>query len=207
MNIYNLKGKVIGKRDLDAAIFGITPNESVVHEVVVAELAGARQGTASTKSRGEVKGGGRKIRRQKGTGMARQGSNRSPQWVGGGIVHGPRPRNFGKKVNKKVLKLALRSVLSSKASSGSIFVLGDYKIDSPKTKEVVSFLESMKIKKPLFVLNDLYDLESENLYFSARNLKDSTVIDVVELAAYWLLKYDNVIITPEALDRLERILK
>lgn len=206
MNIYNLTGKSVGSVELSPVVFGIEPNKRVVHEVLVAELAEARQGSASTKSRGEVRGGGRKPRPQKGTGAARQGSIRAPQWVGGGVVHGPHPRDFSKKVNKKVRKLALKSVLSAKNQEGKIVVLTDYSMDTPKTKKVIDFISNMKLMKPLFVLNDIFDEKSENLYYSARNVKNSNVIDVLEMAIYWILKHDNIVVTEDALKKIEEVL-
>ena len=181
MNVYNLKGESIGEVKLPKEIFGIDSNPAVVHELVVAELASSRQGSASTKGRSEIRGGGRKPRPQKGTGRARQGSIRAPQWVGGGTVHGPKPRDFTKKINKKARKLALRSILSSKVNDGKFFVIDDYHMEKPETKAVVSFISKMSLGKPLFLLDDIFRDENQNFYYSTRNIKDGSIIDVYDL--------------------------
>ena len=137
LNIYKLDGSQAGTVEVNNEIFGIEPNKTVMHEVLVAELAELRQGTASTKTRAEVRGGGRKPFRQKGTGRARQGSTRAPHMVGGGVVHGPKPRDYVKKVNKKVRKLALRSALATKINEGNLIVLDDFALEIPKTKTFV----------------------------------------------------------------------
>lgn len=143
LNIYKLDGSQAGTVELNNEIFGIEPNKTVMHEVLVAELAELRQGTASTKTRAEVRGGGRKPFRQKGTGRARQGSTRAPHMVGGGVVHGPKPRDYVKKVNKKVRKLALRSALATKINEGNLIVLDDFALETPKTKTFVNFAKTL----------------------------------------------------------------
>lgn len=204
---YNLQGEKVEDVQLNQEIFGITPNKAVLHQVLVAELAGARQGTASTKGRSEVRGGGRKPRRQKGTGMARQGTIRAPQWVGGGVVHGPKPRDFSKKVNKKVVKLALKSALSAKAQDGEIMVLENFDIKSPKTKLIKDFMGKVSLDKgTLFLLGDFFNEGNENFYYSARNVKDSTVIDVFDMCVYWILKYKNIVLTRDAIAKIEEVL-
>lgn len=204
---YNLQGKKVEDVQLNQKVFGINPNTAVIHQVLVAELAGARQGTASTKGRSEVRGGGRKPRRQKGTGMARQGTIRAPQWVGGGVVHGPKPRDFSKKVNKKVIKLALRSALSAKAKDGEIMVLENCEIKSPKTKLIKDFMNKVNLEKgTLFLLGDFFEGSNENFYYSARNVKDSTVIDVFDMCVYWILKYKNIVLTRDAIAKIEEVL-
>ena len=143
LNIYKLDGSQAGTVELNNEVFGIEPNKSVMHEVLVAELAALRQGSASTKTRAEVRGGGRKPFRQKGTGRARQGSTRAPHMVGGGVVHGPKPRNYAKKVNKKVRRLALRSALAQKISEGNVIVLDDFALETPKTKTFIDFAKAL----------------------------------------------------------------
>ena len=156
LNIYKLDGSQAGTVEVNNEIFGIEPNKTVMHEVLVAELAELRQGTASTKTRAEVRGGGRKPFRQKGTGRARQGSTRAPHMVGGGVVHGPKPRDYVKKVNKKVRKLALRSALATKINEGNLIVLDDFVLETPKTKTFVNFAKTLDFagQKQLFVVND-----------------------------------------------------
>ena len=156
LNTYKLDGSQAGTVELNNEIFGIEPNKTVMHEVLVAELAELRQGTASTKTRAEVRGGGRKPFRQKGTGRARQGSTRAPHMVGGGVVHGPKPRDYVKKVNKKVRKLALRSALATKINEGNLIVLDDFALETPKTKTFVNFAKTLDFagQKQLFVVND-----------------------------------------------------
>ena len=162
LNIYKLDGSQAGTVEVNNEIFGIEPNKTVMHEVLVAELAELRQGTASTKTRAEVRGGGRKPFRQKGTGRARQGSTRAPHMVGGGVVHGPKPRDYVKKVNKKVRKLALRSALATKINEGNLIVLDDFALETPKTKTFVNFAKALNFadQKQLFVVNDF----TEDLY-------------------------------------------
>ena len=209
MNViaYDLTGKQVGEHAVNKDVFGIEPNEPLMHEVLVAELAGARQGSASTKERSDVRGGGRKPRRQKGTGMARQGTIRAPQWVGGGVVHGPKPRSFEKKVNKKARVLALRSALSLKAQANEIVVLDNHDMEAAKTKSIQNFMSKTNFIKPIFVVRDIFDESSdERLFQSARNIKDVVILEPNELAIYWLLKQKQVIFTKEALARVEEVL-
>ena len=145
LNIYKLDGSQAGTVELNNEVFGLKPNKTVMHEVLVAELAELRQGTASTKTRAEVRGGGRKPFKQKGSGRARQGSTRAPHMVGAGVVHGPKPRSYAKKVNKKVRKLALRSALVEKINSGNLIVLDDFTLDVPKTKTFVNFANEVNL--------------------------------------------------------------
>lgn len=206
LNIYNLAGEQTGTVEVNDAVFGIEPNKVVLHEVLTAELAAARQGTASTKTRAMVRGGGRKPFKQKGTGRARQGSIRAPHMVGGGVTFGPHPRSFEKKVNKKVRNLALRSAFSAKVASGEVVVL-DGTIDVPKTKTIVNFVDKIDAKqKQLFVVNDLASLEDFNLYLSVRNLENAVVLQPNEIGVYWLLKQEKVILTKEALETVEEVL-
>ena len=179
-----------------------------MHEVLVAELAELRQGTASTKTRAEVRGGGRKPFRQKGTGRARQGSTRAPHMVGGGVVHGPKPRDYVKKVNKKVRKLALRSALATKINEGNLIVLDDFALETPKTKTFVNFAKALNFadQKQLFVVNDFTEDKDYNLYMSVRNIEKTFVLDPRELRIFWLIKQDKVILTKEALAAIEEVL-
>lgn len=206
LNIYNLAGEQTGTVEVNDAVFGIEPNKVVLHEVLTAELAAARQGTASTKTRAMVRGGGRKPFKQKGTGRARQGSTRAPHMVGGGVTFGPHPRSYEKKVNKKVRNLALRSALSAKVAAGSVLVLDDA-IETPKTKVIVNLVNKVDAKqKQLFVVNDLATMNDFNLYLSVRNLENAVVLQPNEIGVYWLLKQEKVILTKEALATVEEVL-
>ena len=208
LNIYKLDGSQAGTVEVNNEIFGIEPNKNVMHEVLVAELAELRQGTASTKTRAEVRGGGRKPFRQKGTGRARQGSTRAPHMVGGGVVHGPKPRDYVKKVNKKVRKLALRSALATKINEGNLIVLDDFALETPKTKTFVNFAKALNFadQKQLFVVNDFTEDRDYNLYMSVRNIEKTFVLDPRELRIFWLIKQDKVILTKEALAAIEEVL-
>ena len=208
LNIYRLDGSQAGTVEVNNEIFGIEPNKTVMHEVLVAELAELRQGTASTKTRAEVRGGGRKPFRQKGTGRARQGSTRAPHMVGGGVVHGPKPRDYVKKVNKKVRKLALRSALATKINEGNLIVLDDFALETPKTKTFVNFAKALNFadQKQLFVVNDFTEDKDYNLYMSVRNIEKTFVLDPRELRIFWLIKQDKVILTKEALAAIEEVL-
>lgn len=208
LNIYKLDGSQAGTVEVNNEIFGIEPNKNVMHEVLVAELAELRQGTASTKTRAEVRGGGRKPFRQKGTGRARQGSTRAPHMVGGGVVHGPKPRDYVKKVNKKVRKLALRSALATKINEGNLIILDDFALETPKTKTFVNFAKALNFadQKQLFVVNDFTEDKDYNLYMSVRNIEKTFVLDPRELRIFWLIKQDKVILTKEALAAIEEVL-
>lgn len=206
LSIYNLAGAQTGTIEVNDAIFGIEPNKVVLHEVLTAELAAARQGSASTKTRAMVRGGGRKPFKQKGTGRARQGSIRAPHMVGGGVTFGPQPRSFEKKVNKKARVLALKSALSVKCLNGDIVVL-DGVIETPKTKTIVELTNKLDATtKQMFVVNDLTEQNDYNLFLSARNLENAVVFQPSELGIYWLLKQNKVIITKEALATIEEVL-
>ena len=210
LNIYKLDGSQAGTIEVNNDIFGIEPNKHVMHEVLVAELAEARQGSASTKTRAEVRGGGRKPFRQKGTGRARQGSTRAPHMVGGGVVHGPKPRNYAKKVNKKVRKLALKSALATKISEGNVIVLDDFALETPKTKTFVEFAKTLNFNgaKQLYITNDDTDTVDRDyfLYLSTRNIEKVAAINTRDLSIYWLIKQDKVILTKEALATIEEVL-
>ena len=210
LNIYKLDGSQAGTIEVNNDIFGIEPNKHVMHEVLVAELAEARQGSASTKTRAEVRGGGRKPFRQKGTGRARQGSTRAPHMVGGGVVHGPKPRNYAKKVNKKVRILALRSALAQKISEGNVIVLDDFSLETPKTKTFVEFAKTLNFNgaKQLYITNDDTDTVDRDyfLYLSTRNIEKVAAINTRDLSVYWLIKQDKVVLTKEALATIEEVL-
>ena len=208
LNTYKLDGSQAGTVEVNNEIFGIEPNKTVMHEVLVAELAELRQGTASTKTRAEVRGGGRKPFRQTGTGRASQGSTRAPHMVGGGVVHGPKPRDYVKKVNKKVRKLALRSALATKINEGNLIVLDDFALETPKTKTFVNFAKALNFvdQKQLFVVNDFTEDKDYNLYMSVRNIEKTFVLDSRELRIFWLIKQDKVILTKEALAAIEEVL-
>ena len=210
LNIYKLDGSQAGTVEVNNEIFGIEPNKHVMHEVLVAELAEARQGSASTKTRAEVRGGGRKPFRQKGTGRARQGSTRAPHMVGGGVVHGPKPRNYAKKVNKKVRRLALRSALAQKISEGNVIVLDDFALETPKTKTFVEFAKVLNFNgaKQLYITNDDTDTVDRDyfLYLSTRNIEKVAAINTRDLSVYWLIKQDKVVLTKEALATIEEVL-
>ena len=210
LNIYKLDGSQAGTVEVNNEIFGIEPNKHVMHEVLVAELAEARQGSASTKTRAEVRGGGRKPFRQKGTGRARQGSTRAPHMVGGGVVHGPKPRNYAKKVNKKVRRLALRSALAQKISEGNVIVLDDFTLETPKTKTFIDFAKALNFDgaKQLYVTNDDTDNIDRDyfLYLSTRNIEKVAAINTRDLSVYWLIKQDKVVLTKEALATIEEVL-
>jgi len=210
LNIYKLDGSQAGTVEVNNEIFGIEPNKNVMHEVLVAELAELRQGTASTKTRAEVRGGGRKPFRQKGTGRARQGSTRAPHMVGGGVVHGPKPRDYTKKVNKKVRKLALKSALAVKINNGDLIVLDDFTLDVPKTKTFVNFAKVLNFagEKQLFIADYNEDTFNRdvNLDYSVRNIERVMSLDSRNLSIFWLIKQDKIVVTKEALATIEEVL-
>ena len=203
VDLFNMKGEKIGNHDLDDAIFGIVPNEHVVHMATVQYLANQRQGTKSTLTRAEVRGGGAKPRPQKGTGRSRQGSIRSPQWVGGGVVFAPKPRDFSFKLNKKVKRLALKSVLSSKVAAGKILVLDELKLNEVKTKKMAEVLANVKINKALIVIED----NDKNVVLSARNIAGVKTAGVNTINVYDILKYDYLILTKDAAQKISEVYK
>ncbi len=200
----NISGKELGNMELNEAIFAEKINEHVVHQVVNAQLAARRSGTASTKTRGKVRGGGRKPWRQKGTGRARHGSIRSPLWVGGGITFGPSPRNYDKKLTKKMRKLAVRSVLTDKVNNEELLILDSLKLDQPSTKSITSMLKDLglKDKKVLIILPE----KNENIYLSARNIQGVKTLLVNSLNAYDLLDNEMVIVLEDAVNKIEEVL-
>ena len=201
IDVLDVKGNVVGDVELSEAIFGIEPNEHVVHEVVVALLANRRQGTRSALTRSEVRGGGRKPWRQKGTGRARAGTIRSPLWKGGGVIFAPKSRDYSKKVNKKVKALAMKSVFSAKVQDNELRVLNQLVMDVPKTKEMIAVLNNINAQKALIVLPD----NNEAIIRSANNIPKVATTTVNELNVYDMLKYDVLIMTQEALQKIEEV--
>ncbi len=198
--VYDMTGKKTGEIELNESIFNVEVNEHVVHQSIVQYLANQRQGTQSTKTRAEVRGGGRKPWRQKGTGRARQGSIRSPQWTGGGVVFAPKPRDYSFKLNKKVKRLALKSALTSKVLAEKIIVLEDLKFDAPKTKEMVKVLNNLKVSKALVVIN-----EDKNVIRSASNIAGIKTSYVNTINTYDILKYDTFVATKDAINKIQEV--
>ena len=202
IDVYDINGKKVKELELNEAVFGIEPNEAVVHSVLVNFLANQRQGTQSTKTRAEVRGGGRKPWRQKGTGRARQGSIRAPQWVKGGIALGPRPRSYKYTVNKKERRLAIRSVLSSKVLENNLVVLDKAEMKEIKTQAMVKTLANLKVEgKTLILLPE----RNENVQKSARNIKNVKTTLVNTINVYDLLKYNKLVVTLDAVKKLEEV--
>lgn len=198
----NFKGEVIGDFELSDAVFGAPVHVPAMHQVVVAHLANCRVGTHDTKDRGEVRGGGRKPWRQKGTGRARAGSSRSPIWVGGGVAHGPHPRDYHQKVNKKVRRLALCSALTLKVQEENMLILQRFDVEAPKTKVMLNFLSAIESgKKPLFVLHET----NMAVVKSAANIPGAEVLHVDSINVYDLLNHSQLIATPEAVKKLEEV--
>ena len=202
IDVYNVEGKKVSTVDLKEEIFGIEPNEAIVHSVLVNYLANQRQGTQSTKTRSEVSGGGRKPWRQKGTGRARQGSIRAPQWIKGGIALGPKPRKYTYKVNKKEKRLAIKSVLSSKVLENQLVVIDELPFKDIKTKQMVSALEKNKVEgKTLIMLPE----KNEAVQKSARNIEGVKTTLVNTINVYDLLKYNKLVITLDTVKKLEEV--
>jgi large subunit ribosomal protein L4 len=202
VDVLNVSGQRVGDMELSDSIFGIEVNEAVLHQVVKAQLANKRQGTQSAKTRSEVRGGGRKPWRQKGTGRARAGTIRSPLWTGGGVVFAPKPRDYRQVVPKKVRRLAMKSALSSKVADKEIVVLDQLVMDAPKTKEMVAILNNIDAgKKVLLVLPE----KNENVERSAKNIPNVKSILVNTLNVYDILKYDKLVLTKDAVSRVEEV--
>ena len=199
--VKNIRGESVGNIELDDSIFGIEVNKHAVHMAVVQYLANQRQGTKSTKTRSEVRGGGRKPWRQKGTGRARQGSTRSPQWTGGGVVFAPKPRNFSFKLNKKLKRLALKSVLSDKVLQEKLVVLDSLELPEIKTKAMAGVCESLKVEKALFVM----DGSNTNVMLSARNIPSIKTAGVNTINVYDIVKYDSLVITKDAVAKMQEV--
>lgn len=203
IKVKNMQGAEVEELTLNEEIFGIEPNKAVMHEVVVNYLAGLRKGAHSTKSRGEVRGGGRKPWRQKGTGRARAGTSRSPLWRGGSIIFGPKPRDYSYRVNKKKVSLAMRSALSDKVSEEAMVVVDALSFEAPKTKEMIKVLEALGTeKKTLLVLPEI----DEVVIKSARNIAGVTPVTVAELNTYEILNNNTLVLTKDAVAKVEEVL-
>ena len=203
VSVLSQTGASVGEIELNDAIFGIEPNEAVLFDAVIAQRASLRQGNHKVKNRSEVAGGGRKPWRQKGTGRARQGSIRSPQWRGGGIVFGPTPRSYAYKLPKKVRRLALKSALSAKVLEQNFVVLDALNLDAPKTKDFAAILKALEInKKALFVTAEL----NENVALSARNIPGVTVLTATGINVLDLLGHEKVVFTKDAVNKVEEVL-
>lgn len=203
VTLFNMEGSQLGEFELSDAVFAAEVNEPVVHEVVVAYLAGLRRGTSCTKSRGEVRGGGKKPWRQKGTGRARVGTIRSPLWRGGAIIFGPKPRSYEKDVNKKKVLIALRSALSDKVNESALTVVDELAFDVPKTKDMIKVLKALDVSgKTLLVLNDA----NENVIKSARNIPGVNVTTVKNLTTYDMVNAARLVVTKDAVAKIEEVL-
>ncbi len=200
-NVYNMAGKKVDEIDLSEAVFGIEPNTFVVHDVVKNHLANCRQGTQSALTRAEVSGGGKKPWRQKGTGRARQGSTRAPQWTHGGIVFAPKPRDYSYTLNKKVRRLALKSALSAKAASGDVLVVDDLNLSAIKTREMQKFLDAVEAGKAVLVTPEV----RENVYKSARNIPGVTTTTATILSVYDIVNAKRLIVDKAALAVIEEV--
>ena len=199
--VYNIEGKEVGTMELNDAVFGVEVNEHLVHMAVVNQLANKRQGTQKAKTRSEVSGGGRKPWRQKGTGHARQGSTRSPQWTGGGVVFAPKPRDYSFKMNKKEKRIALLSALSSKVADNKIVVLDAFNLDEVKTKKFAEVMSNLKVDKALVVIEG----ENKNVVLSGRNIPTVKVSATNEINTYDVLKYETLVVTKAAVEKLEEV--
>ena len=201
VSVLNMEGKEVGSMELNDAVFGVEINEHLVHQAVVLQLANNRQGTQKAKTRSEVRGGGRKPWRQKGTGHARQGSTRAPQWTHGGVVFAPVPRDYSFKLNKKEKRAALKSVLTSRVNESKFIVVDELKLDSIKTKNFVQVLNNLKVEKALVVLNDM----DTNVIKSASNVPTVKTAQTNELNVFDVLKYDTVVVTKDAVKTIEEV--
>ena len=205
VKVLNQAGKEVKSLDLNETVFGIEPHQQSVFDVVMMQRASWRQGTHSTKNRSEVAGGGRKPWKQKGTGRARQGSIRSPQWRGGGIVFGPTPRSYSLHVNRKVRRLALKSVLSEKVAEQSLVVVDSFNFDAPKTKEFIKVLEALNVtKNALIVVGDCED--AFNAFLSSRNLDNCVMVTAENISVYDVLAFDTLVMTEAAIAQVEEVL-
>ena len=201
VSVYNMEGNEVGTLELNDAVFGVNVNEHLVHLAVVSQLANKRQGTRKAKTRAEVSGGGRKPWKQKGTGHARQGSTRSPQWTGGGVVFAPTPRDYTIKLNKKERKLALKSALTSRVNENKFIVVDELKFDEIKTKKFQNVLNNLKVSKALVVVGD----DSTNAVKSARNIPAVKTAFVNTINVYDILKYNTVVATKTAVAAIEEV--
>lgn len=201
VKVFNMSGSEVGSIELNDSIFAVEVNTHVMHQAVVQYLANKRQGTQSALTRAEVRGGGRKPWRQKGTGRARQGSTRSPQWTGGGVVFAPKPRDYSFKLNKKVKRLALKSALTTKVNDGKFVVVDEINLPEMKTKEMVKVLNNLNVNKSLVVLEDA----NEKAVVAARNIPTVKTASVSTINAYDILKYDSVVVTKAAVEKIEEV--
>ena len=201
VSVLNMEGKEVGSMELNDAVFGVEINEHLVHQAVVLQLANTRQGTQKAKTRSEVSGGGRKPWRQKGTGHARQGSTRAPQWTGGGVVFAPVPRDYSFKMNKKEKRAALKSVLTSKVQENKFIVLDELKLAEVKTKEMKKVLDNLKVNNALVIIGD----DSENVALSARNIAGVQTASVNTINVFDMLKYNTIIATKSSVASIEEV--
>ena len=201
VSVLNMEGKEVGSMELNDAVFGVEINEHLVHQAVVLQLANNRQGTQKAKTRSEVSGGGRKPWRQKGTGHARQGSTRAPQWTGGGVVFAPVPRDYSLKMNKKEKRAALKSVLTSKVQENKFIVLDELKLAEVKTKEMKKVLDNLKVNNALVIIGD----DSENVALSARNIAGVQTASVNTINVFDMLKYNTIIATKSSVASIEEV--
>ena len=201
VSVLNMEGKEVGSMELNDAVFGVEINEHLVHQAVVLQLANNRQGTQKAKTRSEVSGGGRKPWRQKGTGHARQGSTRAPQWTGGGVVFAPVPRDYSFKMNKKEKRAALKSVLTSKVQENKFIVLDELKLAEVKTKEMKKVLDNLKVNNALVIIGD----DSENVALSARNIAGVQTASVNTINVLDMLKYNTIIATKSSVASIEEV--
>lgn len=201
VSVYNMEGKEVDKMELNDAVFAAPINEHLVHMAVVLQLANKRQGTQKAKTRSEVRGGGRKPWRQKGTGHARQGSIRSPQWKGGGVVFAPTPRDYSFKMNRKEKQAAIKSVLSQKYSENKFYVLDSLSFEEPKTKKMKAVLDSLNVEKALVITEQ----EAANVAASARNIAKVRSVYSNAINVYDILKYDTIVITKDAVAKIEEV--
>lgn len=201
VSVFNMEGKEVGTIELNDAVFGVKVNEHLVHMAVVQQLANKRQGTQKAKTRSEVSGGGRKPWRQKGTGHARQGSTRSPQWKGGGVVFAPVPRDYSFKLNRKEKRAALKSALTDKVQNNNLIVVDELKLDEIKTKSFVKVLDNLKVEKGLVVLAEI----DQNVICSARNISDVDTTLVNTINTYDIMKANKLILTKDAVAKIEEV--
>ena len=201
VSVLNMEGSEVGTIELSDAVFGVEVNEHLVHQAVLSQLANNRQGTQKAKTRSEVSGGGRKPWRQKGTGHARQGSTRSPQWTGGGVVFAPTPRDYSVKMNKKEKQLSMKSVLTSKVNESKFIVLDELKLAEIKTKQIKAVLDNLKVEKALIVTKEKDDVVVK----SANNLPKVATTALNNINVYDILKYDTVVVTSEAVAAIEEV--
>ena len=201
VSVYNIEGKEVGKLDLSDAVFGVEVNEHLVHMAVVSQLANNRQGTQKAKTRSEVSGGGRKPWRQKGTGHARQGSTRAPQWTGGGVVFAPVPRDYSFKMNKREKRAALKSALTSRVEENKFIVIDEINFEEAKTKNFANILKNLDVSKALVVLED----DNKNAELSARNIADVKTAKTNTINVYDILKYNTVITTKAVVAKIEEV--